>query len=56
MKRSQTYSLVFIFFIVIILVNILALSSHHVVTEEKCFELEVQNDSLQHTLDTIVIK
>jgi len=36
--------------------NIMALSSHHVVTEEKCVELEVQNDSLQHTLDTMVAK
>ena len=36
--------------------NILALSSHQVITEEKCFELEIQNDSLQHTLDTIIVK
>jgi hypothetical protein len=56
MKRSQVYSLIFIFFIIVILMNIVVLSSHHVVTEEKCFELEIQNDSLQHTLDTIIIK
>jgi hypothetical protein len=36
--------------------NIVVLSSHHVVTEEKCFELKIQNDSLQHTLDTIIVK
>ena len=56
MKRSQTYSLVFVFLIIIIIVNILALSSHHVVTEEKCVELEVENDSLQYTLDTMVAR
>lgn len=56
MKRSQTYSLLFIFFVIVILMNILALSSHHVVTEEKCIELEVENDSLQHTIDTIIAK
>jgi len=56
MKRSQVYSLLFIFFMVMLLMNILALSSRQVVTEEKCFELEIQNDSLQHTLDTMVAK
>jgi hypothetical protein len=56
MKRSQTYSLIFIFFIIVLLINILALSSHHVVVEEKCVELEIQNDSLQLTLDTMVAK
>jgi preprotein translocase subunit SecG len=56
MKRSQTYSLIFIFFIIILLMNILALSSHHVVTEEKCVELEIENDSLQLTIDTMVAR
>ena len=38
-----------------LLMNILALSSHHVVTEAKCNSLTIKNDSLQHTLDTMVV-
>lgn len=56
MKRSQVYSLIFIFFIIILLINILALSSHQVITDAKCDSLVIQNDSLQHTLDTMVVK
>jgi hypothetical protein len=56
MKRSTSYSLIFIFFIIIILINILALGQHHVEVEEKCEKLEVTNDSLQITIDTIYRK
>jgi len=56
MKRSQVYSLLFIFFMVMLLMNILALSSHQIITDGKCDSLIIQNDSLQHTLDTMVAK
>jgi hypothetical protein len=56
MKRSQVYSLLFIFFMVMLLMNILALSSHQVITDSKCDSLIIQNDSLQYTLDTMVAK
>lgn len=56
MKRSQVYSLLFIFFIAMLLMNILALSSHQAITDAKCDSLIIQNDSLQHTLDTMVVK
>ena len=55
MKRSQVYSLLFIFFIIMLLMNILALSSHQVITDAKCDSLIIKNDSLQHTLDTMVV-
>jgi hypothetical protein len=56
MKRSQVYSLIFIFFMVMLLMNILALSSHQVITDSKCDSLIIQNDSLQYTLDKMVAK
>lgn len=56
MKRSTSYTLIFTFLIILIIINVLFLGQHHVVIEEKCVELEVKNDSLQYTLDTIVTK
>jgi hypothetical protein len=56
MKRSQVYSLIFIFFMVMLLMNILALSSHQAIIDIKCDSLTIQNDSLQYTLDTMVAK
>ena len=53
MKRSTSYALIFIFFIIILMINVMALSQHHVEIEEKCEKLEVINDSLQITIDTI---
>ena len=39
-----------------LLMNILALSSHQVITDAKCDSLIIQNDSLQYILDTMVVK
>lgn len=56
MKRSTSYTLIFGFFILLIIVNIMVLGSHHVEVEEKCEKLVLQNDSLVHTIDTLVLK
>lgn len=53
MKRSTSYTLIFIFFIIILIANIMALGQHQFEIEEKCEKLEVANDSLQITIDTI---
>lgn len=56
MKRSSSYTILFIGFLIVILLNIVVLSHHHVEVEEKCDKLELANDSLQITLDTVLAK
>lgn len=56
MKRSLSYTLIFLFLILVILINIAALSKHHADIQEECIELVIENDSLHITLDTLIGK
>jgi len=56
MKRSSSYTVLFVGFLIIILLNIIVLSHQRVEVEEKCDKLELANDSLKVTLDTILAK
>lgn len=53
MKRSTYYTLGFILFVIIMLLNISIMSKRHIDVEEKCVKLENINDSLQVEIDTI---